>query len=249
MSPLAASPHPTRATALAWPGGVITQRRPCHPSHPSHRGSPEVSEAPVPGTREKTSHRRLRWPSPGATAPCWLPGPCPLWAAVGVGGERGLGGRRQASERVVATAGGGGGLACFSGSSPAGRRAGQGCRAWATHRDPVCVVCRAAVPHHASSSPSYEATCRRPRRSPSRPRAGPGSAAGALPWQHKDSGGVMVWPGLPLTSVISWRWWLSPLPALPLGPFPSLGRDAILRGGLRRPPSHPLVLEGSLPTK
>lgn len=160
-----------------------------------------------------------------------------------------LGGRRQASERVVATAGGGGGLACFSGTSPAGRRAGQGCRAWATHRDPVCVVCRAAVPHHASSSPSYEATCRRPRRSPSRPRAGPGSAAGALPWQHKDSGGVMVWPGLPLTSVISWRWWLSPLPALPLGPFPSLGRDAILRGGLRRPPSHPLVLEGGLPTK
>lgn len=143
----------------------------------------------MPGTREKTSHRRLRWPSPGATAPCWLPGPCPLWAAVGVGDERGLGGRRQASERVVATAGGGGGLACFSGSSPAGRRAGQGCRAWATHRDPVCVVCRAAVPHHASSSPSYEATCRRPRRSPSRPRAGPGSAAGALPWQHKDSGG------------------------------------------------------------
>lgn len=160
----------------------------------------------------------------------------PLGCGGGGGRERGLGGKW-----VVTTAGGGGGLACFSGTSPAGRRAGQGCRAGATHRDPVRVVCRAAVPHHASSSPSYEATCR--------PRAGPGSAAGALPWQHKDSGGVMVWPGLPLTSVISWRWWLSPLPALPLGPFPSLGRDAILRGGLCRPPSHPLVLEGGLPTK
>lgn len=88
----------------------------------------------------------------------------------------------------------------------AGRRAGGGERA--------------AGPHQASLKPGEEATCKRLCFNQADPRRG-WAAREERCLSNTDLGVVMA-TGLLLTLARSWGRWLSPLPALPLGPVPGL---------------------------